>query len=58
MKTPLSQRSFDFPQSSEADSDKQDDDQQAGDGEPEAPHGSIPGGVESTVFGDGKRVSA
>ena len=45
-----------FPQSGEANSDEQDDDQKAGDSEPDVPHGSIPGGVESTAFGNLKSI--
>jgi hypothetical protein len=38
-----------LPQGGEADSDQQEDDQQAGDGEPDATHRSIPQGVEATA---------
>ena len=45
-----------LPQSSEATSDKQDDDQQAGNAEPDVSHGSIPGREDSSTFGNLKSI--
>jgi len=45
-----------FPQSGKAGCDKQDDEQQAGNAEPDVFHGSIPEKEDSSTFGNLKSV--